>query len=231
MPIFTALTPCNNINWNDTQLIKLYATTYCCSHLGVMSHTTPAFSFSPIGSTPMSLDQSPFTTPRENQSPSPTFSFFGSNVAAPSQNFRDTPLPLLSTPNINPLAIDILAKDFNLEPVQWANLHAFIQVCVLPTPIHFRWCPSKDRFSRWDPVKVWLTDSGIPACNIVLRCGWAASSSLRPEYHGLEGSVQWFEDPPWGSVWVNEGSKCMSSPPTPKANAEIESPDQYSQSC
>ena len=83
----------------------------------------------------MSLDQSPFATPRENQLPSPTFPPFGSNVAAPSQNFRDTPLPLPSTPNIDPLAIDILAKDFNLEPVQRANLHAFIQVCGLsPNP-------------------------------------------------------------------------------------------------
>jgi hypothetical protein len=33
-----------------------------------------------------------------------------------------------NTVNIDPLMIDNLAKDFNLEPMQRANLHAFVAV-------------------------------------------------------------------------------------------------------
>jgi hypothetical protein len=43
------------------------------------------------------------------------------NTPSPSLSFSGTPL-------IDPLLIDNLAQDFNLEPTQRANLHAFVTV-------------------------------------------------------------------------------------------------------
>jgi hypothetical protein len=96
-----------------------------------MSHANTAFSFN----TPRSMmnhDQLHLPMPRLSESPPPvqqqqSSSPFGSNMAA-SQPFDDAAPPLSSTSAINPLMIDNLAKDFQLEPVQCANLHAFVQV-------------------------------------------------------------------------------------------------------
>jgi len=88
-----------------------------------MSHLDADFNFPPVG-TPMSQDQPHLAIASENQSPL-GFSLFGSRTA-PSQQFRD--VPLSPTPIIDPLLVDNFAKDFQLEPVQCANLRAFIQV-------------------------------------------------------------------------------------------------------
>jgi hypothetical protein len=59
---------------------------------------------------------------------------FGYTNMATAQQFAASPSPLSSVPIIDPLAIDTLAKDFELEPVQRANLHAFVkvdQVCAI----------------------------------------------------------------------------------------------------
>jgi hypothetical protein len=102
----------------------------------------------------MSQDQPHFAIASENQSPPPGFCLFGSHTT-PTQQFRDTPLS--STPIIDPLLVDNFAKDFQLEPVQCANLCAFIQVTrslSLLAPIGLLIFYLKDRLGGWDPIKI-----------------------------------------------------------------------------
>lgn len=92
-----------------------------------MSHIGATFNFPPL-CTSTGDDQLHAATPNGTESPPTNYLSFGSNTTAASQTFRDTPLSFSSSPIVDALAIDNLAKDFHLEPVQRANLHAFIQV-------------------------------------------------------------------------------------------------------
>jgi hypothetical protein len=77
----------------------------------------------PHPGTPMSHDQTNLLLLDD----SPTHTSFGSN-ARPG----NSALPLPSAPFIDALLIDNLAKDFALEEIQRANLHAFVQVISVP---------------------------------------------------------------------------------------------------
>jgi len=87
-----------------------------------MSNASTVFNFPHLG-TPTSHDQ---TNPLLLDDSS-THTLFGSN-ARPG----NSALPLPSTAFIDALLIDNLAKDFALEEIQRANLHAFVQVISVP---------------------------------------------------------------------------------------------------
>src|ERR1700685_1280626 len=130
-----------------------------------MSHIGATFNFPPL-CTSTNEDQLHTATPNNTGSPPTNYLPFGSNTTAPSQTFRDTPLSFSSSPIIDTLVINNLAKDFCLEPIQHANPHAFIQVNS-PGPdsnYHFLLTLYQDRFGRWDPVKVQLANSCVHAC-------------------------------------------------------------------
>ena len=91
-----------------------------------LSYMSATFNFPPVG-IPQHHDQLHATIQSDNGTPSPNFSAF-SSAMAPSQHFRDAPSSPPPAMVIDALLIDNLAKDFQLEPVQRANLHAFVQV-------------------------------------------------------------------------------------------------------
>ena len=91
-----------------------------------MSHIGTTYHFPPLD-TPMNGDQLHPVSLSDSESLPSTFPHFSSNTT-PSQPIGRAPLSFSSAPIVDALLIDNLAKDFLLEPVQRANLHAFIKV-------------------------------------------------------------------------------------------------------
>ena len=92
--------------------------------------------------TPMLPSQSPPALGLRSQERMPPYN---ANTPSPSLSFTGTSL-------IDPLMIDNLAQDFNLEPTQRANLHAFVTVSnnkhYLPALLIVELCDA-DRYRRW----------------------------------------------------------------------------------
>jgi hypothetical protein len=80
-----------------------------------------AFNFDPPA--PMNPDQ--YIMP--SNSTSQSFGSFSPSMST-SQSFAGSSPPVLPAPIIDALTVDTLAKDFQLEPIQRANLQAFVKV-------------------------------------------------------------------------------------------------------
>lgn len=93
--------------------------------------------------TPMPPSQSP---PALGFQPQERVLPYNANTPSPSSSFSGTSL-------IDPLMIDNLAQDFNLEPTQRANLHAFVTVGNDPhyylTALLLIALRDPDRYRRW----------------------------------------------------------------------------------
>ena len=121
---------------------------------------------------------------------------FSFSALTPQPFGRSLP-SLTPTPIIDALAIDSLMKNFELEPVQCANLHAFIKVTSFSfatldsSHIH---CSCIDEVAWWSFDAVWSAHSSLHACQIVLwhcrkvlcckgaGCGQYQRPFQRPKY-------------------------------------------------
>lgn len=131
-----------------------------------------------------------------SDTPSPESQPLRSFSGSTQQSFVDSPVPTMSAPMIAPLVIDNLAKDFNLEPRQRANLHAFVKVfgsSCLSWPVGSL-NSLLDWLCGWDHVEEWPFDSGVYACRAVLWGRRKAPTSSRTRFYRLEGTFQWPQD-------------------------------------
>jgi len=76
---------------------------------------------------PVPVHQEPLD-PSLSPEPQPQ-GFIFPNMSSASQSFTALSSPPSSSPIIDALSIDTLAKDFELEAIQRANLYAFVKVC------------------------------------------------------------------------------------------------------
>jgi hypothetical protein len=156
---------CWSRTWNYTSPSMIFA---------LMSvNNGHSFSFQP----PALMSADPLSLPHNSDLVSLGFSSFSSNASPLS--FVGSPSPSLSPAILDALTVDTLAKDFQLEPVQHANLQAFVKVneaFIYNSQVLCAHCfPTVDGVTWWDFDSFWSIDSDIHARCIVF---WGSRASL-----------------------------------------------------